>query len=42
MFNRYEDGLATLLPSDRAMYAEMGRRMAENGYAARPAGASHQ
>ena len=42
MFNRYVDGLATLLPSDPAMYAEMGRRMAENGYSSRAPGASNQ
>ena len=35
MFNRYVDGLATLAPSDPAAYAEMGRRMAEGGYAPR-------
>ena len=35
MFNRYVDGLATLTPSDPAAYAEMGRRIAEHGYAAR-------
>ena len=35
MFNRYVDGLATLAPQDPAAYAEMGRRMAEGGYAAR-------
>jgi alkylhydroperoxidase/carboxymuconolactone decarboxylase family protein YurZ len=35
MFNRYVDGLATLVPSDPAAYAEMGRRMAEGGYAPR-------
>jgi alkylhydroperoxidase family enzyme len=35
MFNRYVDGLATLAPSDPAAYAEMGRRMAEGGYASR-------
>jgi uncharacterized peroxidase-related enzyme len=33
MFNRYVDGLATLRPADPAAYAEMGRRMAEHGYA---------
>lgn len=38
MFNRYVDGLATLAPADPAAYAEMGRRMAEGGYAARVAG----
>jgi uncharacterized peroxidase-related enzyme len=35
MFNRYVDGLASLTPTDPAAYAEMGRRMAEHGYAAR-------
>jgi uncharacterized peroxidase-related enzyme len=41
MFNRYVDGLATLRPTDPTVYAEMGRRMAESGYAQRaPAPAS--
>ena len=35
MFNRYVDGLAALTPTDPAAYAEMGRRMAELGYAGR-------
>jgi uncharacterized peroxidase-related enzyme len=35
MFNRYVDGLAALTPTDPAAYAEMGRRMAEQGYAPR-------
>jgi uncharacterized peroxidase-related enzyme len=35
MFNRYVDGLATLAPTDPAAYSEMGRRMAEQGYAPR-------
>jgi uncharacterized peroxidase-related enzyme len=35
MFNRYVDGLATLVPADPSAYVEMGKRMAENGYAAR-------
>lgn len=35
MFNRYVDGLAALTPTDPAAYAEMGRRMAEAGYAGR-------
>lgn len=35
MFNRYVDGLASLIPADPAVYDEMGRRMAENGYASR-------
>lgn len=32
MFNRYVDGLATLTPSDPALYDEMGQRMARDGY----------
>ena len=32
MFNRYVDGLATLTPADPALYDEMGRRMAAEGY----------
>ena len=35
MFNRYVDGLASWSPTDPALYAEMGRRMAEGGYAPR-------
>ena len=35
MVNRYVDGLATLRPADPAAYVEMGKRMAENGYAPR-------
>ena len=35
MFNRYVDGLASWTPTDPAMYADMGRRMAEQGYAGR-------
>jgi uncharacterized peroxidase-related enzyme len=35
MFNRYVDGLATLAPADPSAYVEMGRRMAEAGYAPR-------
>jgi uncharacterized peroxidase-related enzyme len=35
MFNRYVDGLATRAPTDETVYAEMGRRMAEQGYAGR-------
>ena len=34
MYNRYVDGLATSQPRDAAMYAEMGKRMAEEGYSA--------
>jgi len=36
MFNRYVDGLATLTPTDPAVYDEMGRRMAHHGYVQRP------
>ena len=32
LFNRYVDGLASLTPSDRAEYDEMGARMGERGY----------
>jgi len=32
MFNRYVDGLATVQPRDPAMYAAMGRHLAEQGY----------
>lgn len=35
MFNRYVDGLATVAPTEPQVYAEMGRRMAEQGYARR-------
>ena len=35
MFNRYVDGLASLIPEDPAAYVEMGRRMAADGYAKR-------
>jgi uncharacterized peroxidase-related enzyme len=35
MFNRYVDGLASRTPTDPRAYAEMGRRMAEAGYASR-------
>ena len=35
MFNRYVDGLATWAPEDPGVYAEMGRLMAEQGYARR-------
>jgi hypothetical protein len=31
MFNRYVDGLASLTPTDPAVYEEMGKRMAK-GY----------
>ncbi len=36
MYNRYVDGLATWQPRNGAMYVEMGRRIAEEGYAAAP------
>ena len=32
MYNRYVDGLATCQPRDTQMYAQMGMRMAEEGY----------
>ena len=32
MFNRYVDGLGTLASTERADYAEMGRRIVEQGY----------
>jgi uncharacterized peroxidase-related enzyme len=32
MYNRYVDGLATFTPDDDAVYDEMGRRMAQQGY----------
>ena len=32
MYNRYVDGLATWQPHDADMYAQMGKRMAEQGY----------
>ena len=32
MYNRYVDGLGTWQPQDPAMYTEMGRHMAEEGY----------
>jgi uncharacterized peroxidase-related enzyme len=32
MYNRYVDGLATWQPRDIQMYAQMGKRMAEDGY----------
>jgi uncharacterized peroxidase-related enzyme len=32
MFNRYVDGLATVAPSDHAIYDQMGQRMAKEGY----------
>ena len=33
MYNRYVDGLATLTPTDAGLYDQMGRRMAQEGYA---------
>ncbi|GAB4017887.1 carboxymuconolactone decarboxylase family protein [Spirosoma koreense] len=33
LFNRYVDGLATLSPTDPAVYEPMGERLAKNGYA---------
>jgi uncharacterized peroxidase-related enzyme len=35
MFNRYVDGLATLTPTDPAVYDQMGQRMARDGYVRR-------
>lgn len=35
MFNRYVDGLATLTPTDPALYDQMGQRMAKEGYVRR-------
>ncbi len=32
MYNRYVDGLGTWQPRDEAMYAQMGRQLAEHGY----------
>jgi uncharacterized peroxidase-related enzyme len=32
MYNRYVDGLETWQPRNDAMYVEMGKRMAEDGY----------
>jgi uncharacterized peroxidase-related enzyme len=34
MYNRYVDGLGTWQPDDPAMYAQMGKRLAEDGYTA--------
>jgi uncharacterized peroxidase-related enzyme len=34
MFNRYVDGLATLIPEDPKIYQEMGERMGKLGYIA--------
>jgi uncharacterized peroxidase-related enzyme len=35
MYNRYVDGLATWQPRDEALYREMGKQLAEHGYAQR-------
>ncbi|HEY0797083.1 MAG TPA: hypothetical protein VGD64_15025 [Acidisarcina sp.] len=35
MYNRYVDGLATWQPRNDQMYEEMGKRLAESGYAKR-------
>ena len=32
MYNRYVDGLATFTPTDHAVYDQMGRRLARDGY----------
>jgi uncharacterized peroxidase-related enzyme len=32
MYNRYVDGLGTWQPRDEAMYAQMGKHLAEHGY----------
>lgn len=32
MYNRYVDGLGTWQPGDPEMYAQMGKRLAEDGY----------
>ncbi len=32
MFNRYVDGLGTVQPTDPAMYEQMGKHLAEEGY----------
>ena len=34
MYNRYVDGLATWQPEDASVYQEIGKRIAEHGYAA--------
>lgn len=33
MYNRYVDGLGTWQPTDPELYAQMGRRLADEGYA---------
>ncbi|HUB30178.1 MAG TPA: peroxidase-related enzyme [Terracidiphilus sp.] len=35
MYNRYVDGLGTWQPNDPAMYTQMGRHLAEQGYSVR-------
>ncbi len=35
MFNRYVDGLATVVPADPAVYEEIGERIATKGYGSR-------
>ncbi|MFZ0746642.1 MAG: hypothetical protein WAM85_19700 [Terracidiphilus sp.] len=35
MYNRYVDGLATWQPQNSAMYAQMGKHLAEQGYTTR-------
>ena len=35
MYNRYVDGLQTWQPRNDAMYIEMGKRMAQEGYCSR-------
>ncbi len=37
MYNRYVDGLGTWQPREPEMYRQMGKRMAEQGYAGAPA-----
>ena len=37
MYNRYVDGLGTWQPENPEMYAQMGKRLAEQGYTT-PAG----
>ncbi len=32
MYNRYVDGLGTLQPQNPEMYAQMGKRLADQGY----------
>lgn len=35
MYNRYVDGLGTWQPTEPAMYEEMGKHLAEEGYRTR-------